>query len=143
MPVHSANKPKKMISRSRKGLHLNRKRAAGSRRMLEMEAANTNKLVPDTSFTLASGGMVTNRVVSKKRAKKDRRNMKYIKARNVDKSKLLVDLQAKQDNMDVDLEDDKKDTIRSALWCLAEDTTTKMFKIDASGEGTTLGGPSY
>ncbi|VEU19517.1 DEKNAAC100681 [Brettanomyces naardenensis] len=152
MPKHALNKPKKTLVRSQKGRHLGKKRAASKQRILELESSNTNELVPNTELTASASGVITNRVVSKKRAKKNARNIKYINARSVNGTKLLVDLQAKKDLMEVDGEEEeedkgksqkKSDPIREALWSVVADVANGGLKIDSTGEGTTLGGPSF
>ncbi|KAF6010761.1 hypothetical protein HII13_002874 [Brettanomyces bruxellensis] len=152
MPNHCVNRPGKALSRARRGKHLSSKRAYRTSRLSRLEASNKNSLTPNTKL-IAANGVITNRVLSKKRAKKIARNMKYAKARKEQSKKIVDDLNKKNDDsMDIDSEHksnrrelrhpDKEDPIRKALWLLIEKNGS-MFPDSASTEGTTLGGPSF
>ncbi|CAL9731844.1 ribosome biogenesis protein Alb1p [Monosporozyma unispora] len=93
-----------------------------------------------------TGGSITNKTLSKKRAKKIERNLKYAQQR-----KLLTDLQAKVENdMDVDTalvkkvketKDSKLSMIKKAMWNVLDDTQSQQnLPLSSSGQGTTLGG---
>lgn len=92
---------------------------------------------------------VTTRTLSKKRAKKIERNLKYAAQR-----KLLVDASAEvEDGMDIDLDSTKKvkenerkksslTLVKEALWNVIDDTSSHGLLIE-NGQGTTLGGPFF
>ncbi|KOG98493.1 Alb1p [Saccharomyces eubayanus] len=92
---------------------------------------------------------ITTRTLSKKRAKKIERNLKYAAQR-----KLLVDASAKvEDDMDIDLDSTKKvkenekkksslTLVKEALWNVIDDTSSHGLLIE-NGQGTTLGGPFF
>ena len=98
-------------------------------------------------------GPITRKTLSKKRAKKIERNLKYAQQRKKE-LQILTDLQARKDNemdLDVDLSgtsNKKKDSKRSklsvikdAMWNVIEDTQSiQNLSLSTSGQGTTLGG---
>lgn len=101
-------------------------------------------------------GNITRKTLSKKRAQKIERNLKYAQQRKVQENKLLTDLQAKMEatgDMDVDIstakgkKDTKKNTsklelIKKAMWNVIEDTqsASNLNNLTTNGQGTTLGG---
>jgi len=123
-------------------------------RLSQLEASNKNRLTPNTKL-IAANGVITNRVLSKKRAKKIARNMKYAKARKEQSKKIIEDLDHKNDDESMDIDGqqkpsrkelrhpDKEDPIRKAFWSLIEHGAGHMFPVNTSTEGTTLGGPSF
>lgn len=101
--------------------------------------------------TASTNGAVTSRTLSKKRAKKIERNLKYAEQR-----RLLTDLTAKLEDSNEGMEIDavgggrakkvEKKTalgqVKEALWNVIEDSSSQGLVI-GSGQGTTLGGPMF
>ncbi|EJS43184.1 YJL122W [Saccharomyces arboricola H-6] len=111
-----------------------------------------NENTASTAVTLPNApsppATITTRTLSKKRAKKIERNLKYAAQR-----KLLVDAAAKvEDQMDIDLDHPKKvkesrkksslTLVKEALWSVIDDTSSHGLIIE-NGQGTTLGGPFF
>lgn len=111
-----------------------------------------NESQNSTAVTLqnasSSPASITTRTLSKKRAKKIERNLKYATQR-----KLLVDASAKlEDEMEIDLdggkkvkENEKKSSltlVKEALWSVIDDTASQGLIIE-NRQGTTLGGPFF
>lgn len=103
-------------------------------------------------------GPITRNTLSKKRAKKIERNLKYAQQRKKE-LQILTDLQAKKENdMDLDLDSidsgdngknnkgkalkkSKLSLIKDAMWNILEDTQSiQNLSLSTSGQGTTLGG---
>ena len=96
-----------------------------------------------------SRGPTTTKTLSKKRAKKIERNLKYVEQR-----KLLVDLQSKTEedgNMQLDMPSTKKDRgtkkgqlekMRDAISTVLEDIQSQGLSLQ-TGSGTTLGSQSF
>lgn len=93
---------------------------------------------------------LTTKTISKKRAKKIERNLKYAEQR-----RLLADIQAKvenEDGMELDVQsavntekDGKKGPLtkmKDALWSIINDTSSQGLILE-NGQGTTLGGPFF
>ncbi|CEP64981.1 Alb1p LALA0_S15e01772g [Lachancea lanzarotensis] len=152
---NSINRPKQQINLNRKVHSLAKKRDAMDRagllkpaRSSEESKSGLAKSIPVELYRggKLSAGPLTTKTLSKKRAKKIERNIKYAEQR-----KLLVDVQKKaDDSMDLDL-DSKKQTVapksqlervKAALFKAVEDTSSSGLVLDA-GAGTTLGGPFF
>lgn len=135
------------MARAQKGRHLSRKRAARERIVSRLESINTNAMVANTHFT-ASKGVITNRVISKKKAKKLARNRKYAHIRKFGPKKHGS---KDDDTMEIDGGNhssrgqrrhiEKEDPIRKALWLVVENEPKQP--INPVGKGTTLGGPAF
>lgn len=157
---NSINRPKQTVNLNRKVHSQARKRDARERAGL-LQPARSSELsksghVKSIPLDLYKGeqlttGPVTTKTLSKKRAKKIERNLKYIEQR-----KLLVDVQAKaEDEMEVDdagagvLTKKQKPVtktvlakVKEALWNAIEDASSQGLNLD-NGNGTTLGGPFF
>ncbi|KAH3673653.1 hypothetical protein WICMUC_003556 [Wickerhamomyces mucosus] len=158
---NSINKPKDTINQARKRASVSRKRAARARNgefaPARSSEASTSGLPKSTALALYNGasqsGVLTTKTLSKKRSQKIERNKKYIARRKLDEERLLIDAQANaEESMHVDdevvkqVEEPKKskiNTIKDALWSVIEDRSTESLIVDSTGEGTTLGGPSF
>ncbi|KAG7885579.1 hypothetical protein KL938_000611 [Ogataea parapolymorpha] len=135
---NSINKPKDNILRRQKRQSLGKKRAG----LRSSSRDGTPKSTAVALYTGPSRSGVTTTTLSNKKSKKIERNKKYAKARNLDTDQLLVDAQAKQEQMEIDeATEQAQETVRSALWAVVEDAASGGFAYDVSGEGTTLGGP--
>lgn len=153
---NSINRPKLTVNVARKTQSLAHKRDQRERagllkpaRSSEKSKSGQIKSVPlDLYFQgkegKVSGNGLTTKTLSKKRAKKIERNIKYAEQR-----KLLAELQDKvvnEDGMEVDLppktkkKEEKKNTLKDALWKILDDTSSQGLVI-SNGQGTTLGGP--
>lgn len=155
--VHSLNK--KRAQRERAGLLKPARSSANSKsgeiKSVALDLYFENKksesqgstavTLPNTASPPAS---ITTRTLSKKRAKKIERNLKYAAQR-----KLLVDASAKlEDGMDIDLDSSKKvkengkksslTLVKEALWSVIDDAASHGLIIE-NGQGTTLGGPVF
>ncbi|CAI6732046.1 ANL_collapsed_G0028730.mRNA.1.CDS.1 [Saccharomyces cerevisiae] len=151
---NSINRPKLTSNLHHKVHSLNKKRAQRERAVaLDLYFQNKkNESQNSTAVTLqnasSSPASITTRTLSKKRAKKIERNLKYATQR-----KLLVDASAKlEDEMEIDLdggkkvkENEKKSSltlVKEALWSVIDDTASQGLIIE-NGQGTTLGGPFF
>lgn len=156
---NSINKPKIKIQSQKHASAIGKKRAARSRNAPATKSntsRNSTGVAPtpteSKAVALFTGsiqptGVITNSTLSNKRAKKLARNAKYIAQRNVE---LEIDIAAKQEEaMEVDEEKTTKktkesakapsqlDKVKEVLWSAIADNAS--YKIDAEGEGTTLG----
>ncbi|CAB4255147.1 similar to Saccharomyces cerevisiae YJL122W ALB1 Shuttling pre-60S factor [Maudiozyma barnettii] len=151
---------RKRDQRERAG-HFNQARSAEGSRSGEAKSVALDiyfgKEDATTSKDQSHRGGLTNKTLSKKRAQKIERNLKYAQQR-----RLLTDVQAdlenKDDTMNVDggnksllrkqeIEQSKNkknnmSLIREALWNAIEDTQSQGLTL-ATGQGTTLGGPFF
>ncbi|SCV01895.1 LAMI_0G14444g1_1 [Lachancea mirantina] len=94
-----------------------------------------------------SHGPITTKTLSKKRAKKIERNLKYAEQR-----KLLVDVQKKaEDSMEIDRvksvekragETTALSRVKAAIFQVLDDSTNTGLVLE-NGNGTTLGGPFF
>lgn len=153
---NSINRPKLTVNLARKTQSLAHKRDQRERagllkpaRSSENSKSGQIKSVPlDLYFQGKEGKVaasgITTKTLSKKRAKKIERNIKYAEQR-----KLLAELQDKalnEDEMDLDLPasskktEERKITMKDALWKILDDTSSQGLVI-SNGQGTTLGGP--
>lgn len=153
---NSINRPKLTVNLNRKTQALAHKRNQRERagllkpaRSSENSKSGQIKSIPlDLYFQekegKVSGSGLTTKTLSKKRAKKIERNIKYAEQR-----KLLADLQDKpvnDDEMDVDVpgkskkKEEKKITLKDALRKILDDAPSQALVI-SNGQGTTLGGP--
>ncbi|KAK5782271.1 Alb1p PWA37_005268 [Arxiozyma heterogenica] len=116
-----------------------------------------NEKGKNDSDVVVKNGPITRKTLSKKRAKKIERNLKYAQQRKKE-LQILTDLQAKKDNeMDLDLDSirnnnsnrnknkilkkSKLSLIKDAMWNVLEDTQSiGNLSLSTSGQGTTLGG---
>lgn len=153
---NSINRPKQQMNLNRKVHSLAKKRDARERagllqpaRSHEDSKSGQPKSVPIDLYKgeQSSAGPVTTKTLSKKRAKKIERNMRYAEQR-----KLLVDVQKKaEDGMEVDGEvaasiagsDAAKKSqfarVKDAFFRAMEDTASSGLVLE-NGAGTTLGG---
>ncbi|SCW03233.1 LAFE_0G05930g1_1 [Lachancea fermentati] len=154
---NSINRPKQKINLNRKVHSLSKKRTererAGLLKPARSHETSKSGQIKSVAIDLYKGelpstGPITNKTLSKKRAKKIERNLKYIEQR-----KLLVDVQKKyEDGMEVDStaaltksKAPKKTQIakvKDALFQALEDTTSTGLVLE-NGSGTTLGGPFF
>ncbi|SGZ53238.1 CIC11C00000003647 [Sungouiella intermedia] len=156
---NSINKPKGKIHRAQHGAAISKKRAARSKAALPTRSSagryNTETAPrPTDSHALALysgsgpslGSGVTTKSLSKKRAKKIERNSRYVAKRN---EQLSIDLAAKEEGMDVDMDGESKrvrnkkpqtqlEKVKEALWAAVDDVSG-AFEVDVLGEGTTIG----
>jgi ribosome biogenesis protein ALB1 len=150
---NSINKPKDTINQAKKRASLAKKRAERIRKGLvapsRSSESSTSGLPKSTSLALYTGGKqagrLTTQTLSNKRLKKIERNKKYVAKR---KEQLMIDVQAKAEEMDVDGQEEEKpnskiNSVKDALWSVIEDRATSEFTVDSTSEGTTLGGPSF
>lgn len=158
---NSINVAKQTETQARKRSALAKKRADRARKGLTAPPRSANDSrsgrPKSTAVALYSGaqpvGRVTTTTLSKKRLHKIERNKKYVAKRRELEDKLLIDATAQaEEQMDVDDEEkpakkDSQDTkinsVKAALWSVIEDSTSDSLVVDSTGEGTTLGGPSF
>ncbi|CCE61791.1 hypothetical protein TPHA_0B01190 [Tetrapisispora phaffii CBS 4417] len=166
---NSVNKPKLTVNVSKRNQHKANKRAQMEKngefqpsRSSGNFVSNQVKSIPvqlyfkdESSLNSSNSNLssaTTTKTLSKKRAKKIARNLKYVQQR-----KLLVDVQAKHENdMAIDADsvakverqkgNGKEKTVlarmKDALWNVLEDSSSQPLVL-ATGQGTTLGGPSF
>ena len=157
---NSINRPKLTVNLNRKNSSISKKRDQRERAGLLQPARSSAdsksgkvKSVPlDLYFEgqkddHASAKGITNKTLSKKRAKKIERNIKYAQQR-----RLLTDATAKLEaDMEIDIDQKKtKDAkpktaleqVKEALWNAVEDTSNSGLIIE-NGQGTVLGGPYF
>lgn len=142
---------KKRAQRERAG-HFNPSRSAEGSKSGEIRSVPLELYFNKDSAS--SGNKITTKSLSKKRAKKIERNLKY-----ADQRKLLTDVQAKLEENDMDMDHNKAlvrkqdinitkisknnmSLVREALWKVIEDTSAQGLVIE-NGNGTTLGGPFF
>ncbi|ODV85776.1 hypothetical protein CANARDRAFT_27867 [[Candida] arabinofermentans NRRL YB-2248] len=153
---NSINKPKDNIIRQRKSLRRSSVRPVSKDRVESSDKpVKSTALAVYSGATLRSAKNLVQHTLSNKRAKKIERNQKYASARKLNTDQLLVDLAAQQEgSMDIDLEGKPETTskksskiqegvVRNALWAVVEDAAAGTFNVTVSGDGTTLGGPSF
>lgn len=159
---NSINRPKLTVNLNRKNASIIKKREQREKAGLLQPARSSEgsmsgkvKSVPIDLFMNgarddhASSKGITNKTLSKKRAKKIERNLKYAQQR-----KLLTDATAKiEEDMDIDIDGGKKKSkkevektalgkVKDALWNAIEDTANAGLVLE-NGQGTTLGGPFF
>ncbi|SCU96314.1 LAFA_0G05666g1_1 [Lachancea sp. 'fantastica'] len=152
---NSINRPKQQVNLNRKVHSLARKRDAMDRAGLLKPARSSGESKSGLARSIPvdlyrgekqSAGPITTKTLSKKRAKKIERNIKYAEQR-----KLLVDVQKKtDDSMDLDMDSKKPasapksqlERVKAALFKAMDDTASNGLVLDA-GAGTTLGGPFF
>lgn len=159
---NSINRPKLTTNLNRKTQSLARKRDQRERAGLLQPARSSEnsksgqvKSVPLELYFQEKEGQgakqgLTTKTLSKKRAKKIERNLKYAEQR-----KLLAELQDKvenEDGMDVDVQtgksqkrEQKKSSLakmKDALWRVIDDSSSEGLVL-SKGQGTTLGGPVF
>ncbi|AET39987.1 Alb1p Ecym_5218 [Eremothecium cymbalariae DBVPG len=154
---------KNSINRPKQKINLQHKVRSNAAKRLAREKAGL--LAPPRSSTASKSGQarsipwelykgesvergpMTTKTLSKKRAKKIERNLRYVEQR-----KLLIDIQAaKESGMEIDdssvkvAKVQKKgaiEKVKECMWSVLEDTTTQGFTLH-TGTGTTLGGPYF
>lgn len=150
------------MNQARKRAQLAKKRQARARNGLTAPArsseSSTSGLPKSTAVALYTGskptGSITTSTLSKKRLHKIERNKKYAAKRKEIENKLLIDATAQaEEQMDVDDDNEsvasskkpssKIDSVKNALWSVIEDRASESLTVDSTGEGTTLGGPSF
>lgn len=161
---NSINRPKLSVNLNRKTQSLAKKRDQRERAGLFQPARSSEnsksgqiKSVPlDLYFQEKQGKAVSNqplttKTLSKKRAKKIERNLKYAEQR-----RLLAELQDKaenEDGMELDVpssnksqkNEEKKSKLtkmKDALWKVIDDSSSQGLVLEG-GQGTTLGGPVF
>lgn len=145
---NSINKPKDNLIRQRKS-HLaskRRQRRAQQSVTVIKTSQGTTAIVPITNNR---GGVIANTIISKKKAKKMERNLKYAEMRRNNKvntqNKGDTDVDMKVDNdVEINNKGGKESAVRKALWTIVEGAKVSGVPLAiAVGEGTTLGGPSF
>lgn len=153
------------MNQARKRSALAKKRNARARNGLTAPArsadSSTSGLPKSTAVALYTGaqpsGKLTTTTLSKKRLQKIERNKKYSAKRKELENKLLIDATAQaEERMDIDDDNEsvassskkeksssKINSVKEALWSVIEDRAAETLVVDATGEGTTLGGPSF
>lgn len=158
---NSINRPKLTVNLNRKNASITKRREQRERAGLLQPARSSEgsmsgkvKSVPIDLYMNgarddhASSKGITNRTLSKKRAKKIERNLRYAQQR-----KLLTDAAAGvEEGMDIDIDGGKRKNkkeektdlsmVKDALWKAIEDTTNTGLVLE-NGQGTTLGGPFF
>ncbi|SCU87710.1 LADA_0E05688g1_1 [Lachancea dasiensis] len=153
---NSINRPKQQINLTRKSRSLAKKRdamdKAGLLRPARSAESSKSGLAKSVPLDLYKGegltaGPLTTKTLSKKRAKKIERNLKYAEQR-----KLLVDVQKNmEDGMELDsvsaaetapAAKSNLERVKAAFFQAMEDTTSHALTLEP-GSGTTLGGPFF
>lgn len=153
---NSINRPKQQVNLNRKVQTLAKKRDARERagllqpaRSHELSKSGQAKSVPLDLYRgeKSTTGPLTTSTLSKKRAKKIERNLRYAEQR-----KLLVDVGKKvEDGMEIDNEKSTVETatkksqlarVKDAFFQAMEDTASSGLTLE-NGAGTTLGGPFF
>lgn len=153
---NSVNKPKDTLSQARKHAKVSKKRAERVRKGLvappRSAASSTSGLPKSTAVALFTGskpaGTLTTHTLSNKRMKKIVRNQKYVAKRR--EELLMIDVQANVDQ-DMEIDEDvepvvesKINSVKNALWSVIEDGSSAGLALNVTtGDGTTLGGPSF
>lgn len=153
---NTINKPSRKINKAHHAGVIGKKRSLRAKRAAPTRS-NSGRYNTDTAprptdsraVALYNGGFakkggVTTNTLSKKRAQKIERNKRYVAKRN---ELLNIDLQAKQEEMEVDTEPRKRNQkektqlqkIKLALWAVVEDSTGSAMGLNVLGEGTTIG----
>ncbi|ODQ45878.1 hypothetical protein PICMEDRAFT_17141 [Pichia membranifaciens NRRL Y-2026] len=146
---NSINKPKDNMIRQRKSLGASKRRQRRSQQSVTMIQTSNGSTAVVPVVTV--GGVITNRVISNKKARKVERNLKYAQLRRDGA------VHAKRSSGgDVEMADEgaaarsgktsgaKESAVRKALWTVVEDAKVSGVPVAvAAGEGTTLGGPSF
>ncbi|KAG0684432.1 ribosome biogenesis protein alb1 [Pichia californica] len=151
---NSVNKPKDNMIRQRKSHMASKRRQRRSNTGVTIikTSKGTNEIVPLLTNNRNKGGVIANTIISNKKAKKIERNIKYAEMRrngNVNGKKLkvngVVDIDMKEDgNNDNNTSGPKESAVRKALWSIVDGAKISGLTLAvASGEGTTLGGPSF
>jgi ribosome biogenesis protein ALB1 len=144
---NSINKPKDNLIRQRKS-HLASKRR--QRRAIQnvtiVKQSNGSTAIIPLNSTRSNNGVITNTVISKKKAKKLERNLKYAQLRrenNSNSNKKDVEMTELVD--DNNNNNSKENPYRKALWNVVEEANVKggVVLTAAFGEGTTLGSASF
>lgn len=104
-------------------------------------AKGTTAVVPVST----AGGVIANTVISKKKAKKIERNMKYAQLRRESTKKNSGDVEMiDEDGLASGHSGAKESAVRKALWTVVENAKVSGVPLLAAvGEGTTLGGPAF
>lgn len=114
----------------------------------EIKSVALDLYFKDKADDVVIGPKVTRNTLSKKRAKKIERNLKYAQQRK-NEDRLLTDLHAKLENeMDVDVvskkvkneKNSKLSMVKKAMWNVLEDAQSQQELPLTTGQGTTLGG---
>lgn len=157
---NSVNRPKLTVNLNKRSQQLGLKRAqrerAGllqpARSSVNSKSGEIKSVALDLYFqdkdNVEPMSKVTTKTLSKKRAKKIERNIKYAEQR-----KLLTDVQAKLENNDMEVDSKKHDKkivkeqssltkVKNALWNILEDKASQGLVL-GSGQGTTLGGAFF
>lgn len=146
--ARSINKPRKQIVALKHNATLARKRSARAKTQVPTRSSlgrysdkDLTAPRPNDSKSIAlytgtgptATGVLTNNILSKKRAQKLARNQKYIN---------------KRAGIDIDMDPKTKSTkesdlgkIKAALWNVIENK--HFIKVDTDAEGTTLGVPTF
>ncbi|KAL3230738.1 Ribosome biogenesis protein ALB1 [Nakaseomyces bracarensis] len=158
---NSINRPKLTVNLNRKNTSIGKRRDQREKAGLLQPARSSAdsksgkvKSVPielyfeGASDDYARSKGITTKTLSKKRAKKIERNLKYAQQR-----KLLTDATAQvEEGMDIDIDAKKKQKeeekktalgrVKDALWNAIGDATNAGLVLE-NGQGTTLGGPFF
>lgn len=140
---NSINKPKDNLTRQRKSHLASKRRQRRSQQSVAMiqTAKGTTAVVPVST----AGGVIANTVISKKKAKKIERNMKYAQLRRESTKKNSGDVEMiDEDGLAGGRSGAKESAVRKALWTVVENAKVSGVPLLAAvGEGTTLGGPAF
>lgn len=133
---NSINKPKITAKHQRKAHGASKKRQLRAKQAVTVikGPSGSTEIVPLST----GGGVLANRVVSNKKAKKLERNLKYAKLRQQVGKKKAADVEMSEEDM-TELKE-KENIYRKALWKVVENSKVNGLTFASpSGEGTTLG----
>lgn len=137
---NSINKPKITAKHQRKSILASKKRQRRARQAVTVikSSSGSTEIVPIST----GGGVLANKVLSNKKAKKLERNLKYAQLRNQEGKKKNVDIEMNEQNLANVKE--KENIYRKALWEVVENSKSNGLLLALpSGEGTTLGSASF
>ncbi|KAH3900977.1 related to Ribosome biogenesis protein ALB1 [Saccharomycodes ludwigii] len=162
---NSINRPKDTVNKARKARSLGQKRQQREKngllkpsRSSENSKSGQIKSIPidlykgDNNILESNARGITTKTLSKKRAKKIERNLKYIQ-----QNKLLIDAQEKAEANGMELEikpstltknvktikeDSQLTKIKNDMWSVIEDAKSTGLILEG-GNGTTLGGAYF
>lgn len=137
---NSINKPKITAKHQRKSILASKKRQRRARQAVTVikSSSGSTEIVPIST----GGGVLANKVLSNKKAKKLERNLKYAQLRNQEGKKKNVDIEMNE--QDLANVKEKENIYRKALWEVVENSKSNGLLLALpSGEGTTLGSASF
>ncbi|TID22555.1 hypothetical protein CANINC_003330 [Pichia inconspicua] len=137
---NSINKPKITAKHQRKSILASKKRQNRARQAVTVikSSSGSTEIVPISS----GGGVIANKILSNKKAKKLERNFKYAQMRKQEGRKKNTDIVMNEQNI-ADVKE-KENIYRKALWDVVESSKVNGVPLALpSGEGTTLGSASF